>query len=85
MHPYLLQSHSDPPMSSQEKLNKVTPAGNKSEPSSCNTLETGLKPTCPTSFADDLNLELASFPSSFFSRHLGKFCLDCLSYPTRRS
>lgn len=52
----------------------VTPTGNKSEPSPCNTLGTGLETARLISFPDDLNLELASFPDSFFSRHLGKFC-----------
>lgn len=52
----------------------VTLAGNKSEPSPCNTLGMELESARPISFPDDLNLELASFPNSFFSRRLGKFC-----------
>lgn len=52
----------------------VTLAGNKSESSPCNTLGMGLEPVGSVSFPDDLNLELASFPDSFFSRRLGKFC-----------
>lgn len=52
------------------QANGVTPAGNKSEPSPCNSLGMGLKLAHPFSFPDDL----ASFPDSFFSRRLGKFC-----------
>jgi len=62
----------------------VTPAGNKSEPSPCNTLGTRLEPARPVSFPDDLNLELASFSLALFSQDAwGSSAQDGLSYPTQ--